>query len=672
MPFGLLLIATYCTSYVGAYFYTSAATFPGYIWPAAGITMAGLVLGGRKLWPAITIGSFLASLTVGTPALSAVFLALSYTLCAISGAWIIDRFRFNFLLSRLQDAIVLLVAALIPTTIVPTVAALNRILIRENATWAQFSDIWGALWVGQIVSVIVLTPFIIRWLTRYYFKRTFAEIVELAAAFSLLILVDLVLFWTPYTVYYGVPLAYFIFVPFIWIALRIGPRFMTVAILFNASFALGGAISGISGQFTGDLGQRLFQAEIQIIIISFIFLVLASIAEERKDISRDLSKQVVRLRAANQRIREDGKTKNQFIAILAHELRNPLAPIVSSLELIRMEGTPEKSARWIDTIESHTHTMRRLLDDFLDVARITERKFRLEKEVTDLRAVIELALSSATPMIESRQHTVVYEAPIIPIMADIDPTRIQQAVVNLLNNAARYTEPGGTITVTLAPRGDVACISVADTGMGISPEMRSRIFDPFVQAKTGRAGTQGLGIGLSLVKEIVGMHDGIIEAVSEGLGLGSEFIICLPLARTMDTITLTETPMTSLPLVASSVSSRRVLIVDDNEAAAEGLGKLLEYRGHKVRLAYTGAEALAAVAEEAPEVLVLDIGLPDQDGYEVARTLRGKLKFTGTLIALTGYGQYEDREIAKEAGFDHHLTKPVGLREMETVLAKLA
>lgn len=634
--------------------------------------MAGLVLGGRKLWPAITIGSFLASLTVGTPALSAVLLAGSYTLCAISGAWVIDRFRFNFLLSRLQDVIVLLVAALIPTTIVPTVAALNRVLIRENATWAEFSDIWGALWIGQIVSVIVLTPFIIRWLTRYYFKRTFAEVLELMGAFSLLILVDIILFWTPYTEYFSVPLAYFLFVPFIWIALRIGPRFMTIAILFNAAFALGGAISGVSGQFSGDLGQRLFQAEIQIIIISFIFLVLASIAEERKDISRDLTKQVVRLRSANQRIREDGKTKNQFIAILAHELRNPLAPIVSSLELIRMEGTPEKSARWIDTIESHTHTMRRLLDDFLDVARITERKFRLEKEVTDLRSVVEISLSSATPMIESRSHTVVYEAPVIPILADIDPTRIQQAVVNLLNNAARYTEPGGTITVTLAPRGDIACIRVRDTGMGIAPEMQARIFDPFVQAKTGRAGTQGLGIGLSLVKEIVGMHDGTIEAVSDGLGSGSEFIICLPLARTMDTIPLIETPMPSLPQVASSVASRRILIVDDNEAAAQGLGKLLEYRGHKVRLAYTGAEALSAVAEDAPDVLVLDIGLPDQDGYEVARTLRGKLKFTGTLIALTGYGQYEDRETAKEAGFDHHLTKPVGLREMETVLAKFA
>lgn len=672
VPFGLLFIASYVAAYIGSYLQLTNQTFPGVIWPMAGVAMAGLVLGGRKLWPAITLATFLASIAIGTPILSAAFMSVAHTLKAIAGAWMLDWLGFNVLLARAKDAIALLLTAMIPTTIVPTFAAINRIYLRDTLEWNGFWDVWGPLWIGQIVSVIVLVPIIVRWFSRYHFRRNFSEALEIAGALTLLVAINILLYWTPYRDFYAVPLAYFILVPFIWIALRVGPRFMTVAVFVNAAFAIAGAANGISGQFSGTLGDRLFQAEIQTALISFIFLVLAGIAEERKDIAKALHKQVGKLQRANQRIREAGKAKNQFIAILAHELRNPLAPIVSSLELIRMEDDiGEKSKRWVDTIESHAGSMRRLLDDFLDVARITERKFRLERESIDLREVVGLSLSAATPMIESKNHLLSYEAPHAPVMVDADPVRIEQAVVNLLNNAARYTEAGGAITVSLSTEGEMAVVSVRDTGIGISPEMQARIFEPFVQAKTGKAGNQGLGIGLSLTKELIGMHGGSIEGRSPGPGLGSEFIIRLPLLRTMDDTMLTQPTMTLPSALPTSTASRRILIVDDNEAAAEGLGKLLEYRGHKVRLAHTAENALKQVRAEAPEVVVLDIGLPDQDGYEVARQLRGELAYKGFLIALTGYGQYEDREQAKEAGFDQHLTKPVGLREMEQVLSRL-
>ena len=671
VPFGVLFIATFVAAYAGVYLYQEGNTFPGIIWPTAGVAMAGLILGGRKLWPAITAATFLASFAAGTPLLSALFMCVAHTLKAIFGAWILDRLGFNFLISRLRDALAVLVAASIPTIIVPTFGAINRIYLTDTLEWNEFWDVWGPLWIGQIASVIVLTPFIVRWLSRAKFTRSRAELLEITGAFVLLFAVGYIIYLTEYTAVFRVPLNYLILVPFIWIALRIGPRFMTVAIFVNAVFQLAGAAAGLSGQYMGTMGERIFQAELQIIIISFIFLVLAAIAEERKDIAKDLAKQIKRIRTANQRIKDAGKAKNQFIAILAHELRNPLAPIVSSLELIRLEGVPEKSARWFETIESHTQSMRRLLDDFLDVVRITERKFRLEKEECDLRHIVGLSLSSALPMIESRNHTLSYDAPPSPIMANVDPVRVEQAVVNLLNNAARYTEPGGTITLTLRPEGDEAFISVKDTGIGIDPQMQTRIFEAFVQGKSGKAGNKGLGIGLSLTKELIHMHDGVIVAMSDGLGRGSEFIIRLPLLRTMSNSMLTESPMTTPAAPTPTSASHRILIVDDNEAAAEGLGRLLEYRGHTVRLAYTGEAALRAVKEEAPEVIVLDIGLPDKDGYEVASELRERLKFSGTLVALTGYGQYEDREAAKEAGFDLHLTKPVGLREIESVLSHL-
>jgi CheY-like chemotaxis protein len=253
------------------------------------------------------------------------------------------------------------------------------------------------------------------------------------------------------------------------------------------------------------------------------------------------------------------------------------------------------------------------------------------------------------------------------LLIHADPVRIEQCISNLLSNASKFTDPHGRIALTVSRIQDMAEIKVSDSGAGIEPAMLDRIFEPFLQAEMGRRGGEGLGIGLSLVKRLVELQDGTVRAKSDGVGRGSEFVVCLPLAKAEHTITTT----TVTDEYHSIPSDYRVLVVDDNEAAAETIASLLELKaGFQTARAYTGTEAKSIYKDFRPDAIVLDIGLPDTDGYEVARTLRSECGFVGPIIALTGYGQEEDKRKAFAAGFDHHFTKPVGIDEIIAVCGK--
>jgi PAS domain S-box-containing protein len=361
-------------------------------------------------------------------------------------------------------------------------------------------------------------------------------------------------------------------------------------------------------------------------------------------------------RRTEQRLRDADRRKDEFLAMLAHELRNPLAPIVSAVELMELIGLPEGEVQWCkEVIERQVQHLVRLVDDLLDVSRITRGKIKLRREPVDLAAVVARAVETSRPIIAERKQELVIESFAAAIVLQGDLTRLAQVIGNLLTNASKYSDEQGRIWLSVAAEGSEAVIRVRDLGCGIASEVLPHVFDLFTQAdRTLDRSQGGLGIGLTLVKALTELHGGTVSATSGGLGQGSEFSVRLPLASAEDS--------SAAPTNAEIAPSarRRVLVVDDNVDAALSLSRLLQADGHEVEAVHDGAAALASAPGWRPDVILLDIGLPGLDGYEVARRLRQHPQTEKTLlIALTGYGQDEDRRRSQEAGFDHHLVKPI-------------
>ena len=386
---------------------------------------------------------------------------------------------------------------------------------------------------------------------------------------------------------------------------------------------------------------------------------LRGYAKVMRDVT-DRKKAEVELAEANQR-------KDEFLAILAHELRNPLAPILNALHLLRREkimSPAQEEATGI--IDRQVRQIIRLVDDLLDISRISRGKIHLRKERVELSSIVKSAVETAQPLIESRKHELTVTLPPEAIWLEADAARLEQVVGNLLTNAAKYTEPGGRISVTAVREGSDVILRIKDTGIGILPEMLPRIFDLFVQADRSLERAEGgLGIGLTLVKSLVQLHQGTIEASSPGVGQGSEFVI-----RLQAVSEVTAMQPESVTDDIKKYRSLRLLVVDDNTDTVESLAMLLRLSGHEVQTAQNGPDGLHAALSNNPEVAMLDLGLPGIDGYELARRIRHQTD-KPVLIAMTGYGQAEDRERTKEAGFDYHLVKPVDPEKLQDLLTKI-
>jgi signal transduction histidine kinase/CheY-like chemotaxis protein len=364
-------------------------------------------------------------------------------------------------------------------------------------------------------------------------------------------------------------------------------------------------------------------------------------------------------------LRDAGRRKDLFLAILSHELRNPLAPIRTAAELLASPRLNSTQLQWVQSaIQRQVKHMAALLDDLLDVARVTQGKLELKREIVPLSNVVEVAVETARPLLDGKHHGLVVKLPAETLTLDADPVRLAQVISNLLTNAAKFTDPGGVITLSARAEGMTLALCVKDTGVGIGPDSLERIFDMFSQVEETVARSEGgLGIGLALVRGLVALHDGQIEARSDGVGRGSEFIVRLPLAASIPTAE----PDAEAP--RPTAAGYRVLLADDNRDAADSLGLLLKLFGHDVRLAYGGHDVLAMARVFHPQFVLLDIGMPDLDGYQVAELLRRELvEHRVTLIALTGWGKEEDRRRAHGAGFDYHLTKPIDPQELERLL----
>ncbi|MEJ0034744.1 MAG: ATP-binding protein [Gammaproteobacteria bacterium] len=376
--------------------------------------------------------------------------------------------------------------------------------------------------------------------------------------------------------------------------------------------------------------------------------------------------------AASDLLRNDARRKDEFLAMLAHELRTPLAPIAHAIHLLRLVDVEPQSVRLHSMIERQTQRLARLVGDLLDLARISRGQIELRREKVDLGSILGHAVDASRLRFEQRNHALSVKLPERPVYVDGDPVRLEQIVLNLLENSAKYTEPGGRISLRLEHRNGEAIISLRDNGIGLAPEMLEGIFELFTQVDGSLARSDGgLGIGLNLVRRVLDMHGGRIEAHSAGLGQGTEFVVHLPASYpSRSSVSPAASPAVPIPASAVAARGRRVLIVDDNEDSADSMMMLALEWGHEVAVANDGPGALKVALTFQPDVALIDIGLPGMNGYEVARRMREDSAGRNLrLMALTGYGRDEDIRLARAAGFDDHLIKPADIDEVRRLLA---
>jgi two-component system, sensor histidine kinase len=383
-----------------------------------------------------------------------------------------------------------------------------------------------------------------------------------------------------------------------------------------------------------------------------------------------LARANTRLESTMAALREADRKKDEFLATLAHELRNPLAPVMHAVKLMESAGADERQRQWgREVIARQVQRMSLLLDDLLDVSRITRGRLELRKDYVDLLTLVSSAVETARPLIDAKNHTLTINLPPEPIELEVDPLRLSQALSNLLTNAAKYTDARGEITLTACQDPQGLAIRVTDTGIGIDPTVIKGLFEMFSQIDSAIDRAEGgLGIGLALVKGLAALHGGSVQATSGGLGQGSEFTIRLPRSVVVERRT---TGFGAADVAAAPSGPRcKVVVADDNRDAADSLKLLLELSGHNAFVAYNGQQAIDLGARERPHAFVLDVGMPDLTGYEVARRIRQQAWGRGALLlAVTGWGQDDDKAKAKAAGFDYHFTKPVNPDQVEEALA---
>ena len=519
------------TSQIGVFLYRDIGTSPAIIWPPIGIALAAVVIEGSWIWSAIALAALGNGLLRELPLFLVACAMVSNTVQPLVGGYVLRRFRFDPMLSTMKDMFAIIGVALISTMIVPTASVSANVLYNHLFSASRPLPSWVAVWIGGALSAMVLTPLLVRW-WKPITARTRALWVEVAISLTLLIGISYFLFATTYVTFAGISLALFLVGVLFWMAFRLGPRFMTLSLFLMTTISLAGAIYGTHppSATSPTLSDRLFNTEVFDLLLAFFFFVLVSVEEQRKEAVKALRQEAEQLERALEKIRVEESAKNNFIATLAHELRNPLAPLRSSIDVLKLIGasTPEKTSIFA-TMDNQIHTIARLLDDLLDITRITRNKMTLRLQTIPLQNALERGIESARPYAAGKSHQLHVTLPDGGTYVSVDPVRFEQIVVNILHNAAKYTPERGDIYISAEKDGNTAVIRIKDTGIGILKDMLDHVFEPFVQANPEESGG-GLGIGLALTKNLVSMHGGTISAYSSGAGGGSEFTIVLPLA----------------------------------------------------------------------------------------------------------------------------------------------
>ncbi len=625
------------------------------VWPPSGIALAVVCLLGIRVWPGIAIGAFLANVTSHEPVATALAIACGNTLEALVALWLLKRVvQFNPRLERFQDAFGLVVLAAGVSTMISSTIGTASLCLGGVEPFTKFGKLWEIWWLGDAMGDLVLAPAILVWVTSWRQVWTWRKIAEGFVLALLLCAVSWRVFAT-HVLEEDIQYKFAFFPLLAWTAVRFGQRGSTMATLVISLVALAETLAGNGPFDLPSINDSLNRLQTFMAIMATTGLLLAAAISERTLVQKLL--------------KESDQRKDEFLATLAHELRNPLAPISNAMQFLKLAGPRYPELHGVtDIIERQVRQMTRLIDDLLDISRITRNRLELKKEPIDLESIVRSAVETSAPIIEAHRHALSVRLPQEPLLLVADPIRLAQVFSNLLNNAAKFTSPGGRIDLFGEIRGAEVIVTVRDTGAGIRESELSRVFEMFNQGAAANSGSlNGLGIGLALAKRLVHLHGGSIEAQSDGPGRGSEFRVRLPVPADA-----TRGPVAAASARDKLVSSDhlRILVVDDNADSVESLRMLLSAVGCDVRAAHDGFEGVRMAAAFRPAIVLLDIGMPVMDGYQAARHIRDHDWGSDmTLIALTGWGQDEDRRRSAEAGFDHHLTKPVDMSELKRLLA---
>lgn len=641
----------------GEYVFFTWDTAPAFIWPTTGISMAIVWLYGYRYTIPIFFGLVLAFATgpFEYSPLGLFMRSAGYLISYVTFVGILKRLKFDGLFSHTRSILIFLVVLMAVSNILPFFDLLTA-TFTGNLTITPYLPPSFA-WAGHLLSSIILFPLIVSWARteKMVVKR---DIFEIGFTLVLILISVYFLFWTPIRLEFLFFFFSIAFFSFFWIGFRFSTRILAFSMLMATFFGtLGLFVAPVPGLV---LGEQLFITELFLFFVIPIFYTISALVKER-------TQTIEKLQLAMENIERENIAKNEFIAVLAHELRNPLAPVKSTLEILSLGELDPDIQNLVVRARQQVKAMQRLLNDLLDITRVSQGKFQLRLTQVNLCELIKQCIESTRYVFKDRGHTISLDTECENgLQLAVDPIRFEQVLVNILMNAAKYTDPGGAISVRMRVIDGRVQISVSDNGIGIEPENLENIFEPFWQMKkTGVSSFSGIGVGLWLTKRIVEMHGGTIRVESEGRGKGSTFIVTIP-------ILIVEAPMiVSAEAETTPLPRFRVLVGDDNKPAADSIAKLLMMKGHEARVAYSGREVLDAVERVRPEIILLDIALEDMTGYEVTRSLRSN-GFSGKIFALSGYGQEEDRKEALRAGFDHYFTKPMSIDTFEAYVSSMS
>jgi signal transduction histidine kinase/CheY-like chemotaxis protein len=649
-----LLIVYFAAAKFGLSYFALIHPSASPVWLPTGIATAGLLLGGLRLAPAVFAAAFLANVTTAGSVATSLGVAVGNTLEAVLAVTLVERFAGGRAAFTTPTRILrfMLLGALLSPTVSATIGVLSLTLGGSLAD-ASKSAVWFTWWLGDAAGAVLVTPLAVLWWTSRDWDPDARRAGEAALMITAIGTVGAATFFHPYLSQY--PVAFLSLAPLVWGALRLGPREISAALAVLAVFATAGTAAG-RGQFARLApNESLLVLQGFLVVISMTVLPMAALTVERRAA-------LLRERAARAEADAASRAKDEFLAILSHELRNPLAAI-SMAAAVLDTGAPtrESSARLVASIRRQTQHLARLIDDLLDIGRLTANKLILRKELLELGAAVRRcvdALATTRGLAPGR-----IELELEPVWIDADPARITQVMENLLGNALKHTPPAKRIRVVVRNLDAVAELRVEDEGYGIRPELLPNVFEPFTQGQQGLdRSAGGLGLGLTLVRRLTELHDGTIEAHSGGVGKGSSFTLRFPSRNAPAGADAAPNEQ------ARSDRPRRLLVVEDNADARQTLRTLLEALGHEVHEAADGEAGVAAALERRPDLVFVDIGLPRLDGYEVARRLRAASSSV-RLVALTGYGREDDVQRARDAGFDEHLLKPATLEQLRAAIA---
>jgi signal transduction histidine kinase/FixJ family two-component response regulator len=611
------------------------------VWPPTGIAIAAAFKWGFRALPAVFAGAFAANATADEPLWVAAGIATGNTLEAWVGAYIMASAAAHINGNRIREALALLGAAVV-APIISASFGVAFLVAGGVQPASQLVALWRVWWVGDALGALLLIPLLSTWAQTLAHHR---KLLELAALLMVSALVCTAVFYQRAEPVFS---EYIVFPFVIWAAMRLSVPATALVVILCDAIAIAATYFGF-GPFA-DLGPErgLLHLQAFIAVAAITGLLLASLAEQR--------------RRAEEALRQADRRKDEFLAMLAHELRNPLAAISNAAQLLAVDKADAANLVFArSVIARQTTHLARLLDDLLDVGRAINGRIHLTKDVMDLAVAVKSAVSTLETAGSTSRHDLTFDVESVYIAAD--RARIEQIVINLVSNALTYTPAGGHVHVAVRREGDYAVLIVTDNGIGLTADDRYHVFDLFYQTKRELNRKGGLGVGLTLVRRLVELHNGSVAAASDGAGKGAEFTVRLPVVEKQHA----EVPIEQ-PQAEQRSEPRSVLVIEDNDDARISLTQLLALEGHTVHEAADGRSGLERAIHLQPDIALIDIGLPQMDGYEVARALRLQ-QSRSFLIALTGYGQSEDVRRAREAGFDAHLIKPADMEKVREAIA---